>query len=207
MGVEVAGLGALLEWHRTSQRRLPWRRRPNLFSLVVAEILLQKTRADDVEPVWRDMLRKYPAPSNLAEASIAEIYQTVQHLGLGKQRAARLKAAATSIVGGADQIDGLGSYGRGIVDLALGSEVSTAPVDGNIARVMTRLLNLSFSRGEARKKREVSRAVENFAAPARPTLGIVYALIDLGALVCLPRCPRCAECPLQPDCASEFAHR
>lgn len=195
-----AQVETLLQWGQKHGRHFPWRKRRG-YELAVAEILLQKTKGAAVVAVWNSLLTRYPDPGSLAQTTPGAVECLVGSLGLGTQRSKRLVAVAARMAGETTSSGGLGQYGEGVLILAEGG--LAAPVDGNIARVMTRLLGLSFSRGEARKKPEVRQAVTTFieSAPPASRLDLVYALVDLGALVCLPRRPICGGCPLQVACS------
>lgn len=170
------------------------------YELAVAEVLLQKTRAAAVEPVWRRLVARYPTAASLIESREVDVRRIVSGLGLGSQRSARLLAMAQSIASDGD-LRGLGPYGRAVVGLARGAPMGAAPVDGNIARVLQRVLGLRWERGEPRKKREVITAMGDLITAAAHPLSLVYAMVDLGALVCMPRHPRCDACPLRDGCA------
>jgi len=173
----------------------------------VAEILLQKTKADDAEAVWRDVLAAYPHPCDLAVAQDIEVEHLVASLGLRRQRTGRLKAMAAALCRGGNngKIPGLGPYASAIIDLSAGIDPVEVPVDGNIARVIARLHGLTFERGEPRKKqavKEVVLALMSTSGKPGGKLRTVYALVDLGATVCTPRIPSCSACPLVRYCKS-----
>lgn len=186
----------------------PWRESQG-YPLAVAEILLQKTRGDAIEGVWRRVVTGYPAPSDLARARRAQLEKIVAPLGLGRQRASRLRLMARDWdeIRAGGPVRGLGPYGLAMVRLSMGLRASTVPVDGNIARVVTRVHGWEFERGEPRKKPQVREAVDQLIR--RRTSGrateALYALVDLGAIVCKPRSPDCHLCPLERRC--EFAQR
>lgn len=196
-----AELASLVEWGREHGRQFPWRPMAG-YPLAVAEILLQKTRGSAALPIWERLIEDYSDPESLAGAPTKDVVRLVEPLGLGKQRAARLQSMARAWGEDFSSVPGLGPYGAGILSLAAGS-VATPPVDGNVARVISRVQGLSFERGEPRKKREVIDTVEVMlnATPADEQLNLAYALVDLGAGLCLPRKPKCAMCPLRPACA------
>jgi A/G-specific adenine glycosylase len=102
------------------------------------------------------------------------------------------------------QIPGLGPYGRAIIGLATGRTIDKPPVDGNIARVMSRYYGFSFLRGEPRKKPEVIQAVGKMlsATSTSQKLASIYALVDIGDAVCKPRKPACGVCPFFDSCAA-----
>lgn len=195
----------LLRWARKNGRQPPWRSAQGAYPVALAEVLLQKTKATDVEPVWEQLIARFPTAESLAGADAKRVHQIVAALGLGTQRTARLKALAKALVqAGLDGPgSGLGPYGLAVASLSAGRQPFTVPVDGNIARVVCRFYGLRFDRGEPRKKPEVKAAVERLLdARRRPEakLRVLYALVDLGAAVCKPARPACEACPLSSTC-------
>lgn len=193
----------LVEWAATGGRRMPWRDSADPYAIAVAEVLLQKTRADAARPVWSRLLAAYPDSAKLAAANEGDVTSIVRHLGLGRQRAGRLVSMARAMESGSAAVPGIGPYGAGVLALSREEPPPDAPVDGNVARVVSRLHGLDFDRGEPRKKAAVKdrvRAMLNGAGPARDQLRVLYALVDLGATICTPRSPRCTECPLLGAC-------
>lgn len=198
----VALLPQLVRWGETSGRSFPWRSERG-FRLAVAEVLLQKTRGAAVEQVWGSLLEAYPDARALAAARRSELERIVGPLGLGRQRASRLIAMAQFFCESTtDDRRGLGAYGEGVVRLADGRLPEVAPVDGNVARVLSRVYGWKFERGEPRKKPEVRDAVLSILATpgSENRLSIFYALVDLGAELCRPKRPRCASCPFAGVC-------
>ena len=177
------------------------------FHLAVAEVLLQKTRANQVVEVWYQIVSRFPKPESLREAPVGQIQGIVGPLGLGRQRTGRLKALAASwetLWESKSSLPGLGPYGTAIVRMAAGLESSTVPIDGNIARVISRYYGLKFERGEARKKSAVRNAVRGMldaSSGSETKLKLLYGLVDLGAVVCKPSKPSCTECPLVLSCS------
>lgn len=200
---------ALTRWSTASGRCPPWRQTADPYKLGVAEILLQKTKGPDVEPIWARVLQAYPSAERLSQARDPELWAIVSPLGLGGQRVQRLKGMAEALAAGTDQrVPGLGPYGSAIVALAEGRDPEAPPVDGNIARVICRYFGMEFERGEPRKKQEVKQAVSALLATQRHPDGqlrIVYSLVDLGATVCTPAKPDCPACPLSRSC--DFASK
>lgn len=203
MGIlDPASLGARARaWGRKHARHFPWRDAA-AYEVAVAEVLLQKTRGEAVEPYWRRVITRYPDYEHLARARASTLTRLVAPLGLGEQRAARLIGMARSVVRD-EPLTGLGPYGRAVVALTDGQRVDEAPVDGNVARVLSRVTGWSWERGESRKKPELrALALDLVSGQPRRGLATMYALVDLGALICTPRNPRCPECPLASLCAS-----
>ena len=200
----VIPLRPLRRWAARSGREFPWRASSG-YELAVAEVLLQKTRGEAVIPVWRTLVERFPTAAALADCDRGEVRGIVAPLGLKDQRSDRLIAmsAAWPISSTDGCLPGLGSYGAGVVLLADGFDAPVPPVDGNMARVVSRFFGWTFETGEARKKPQVRGAVARTLRRARASkLSLLLALVDLGALVCLPRNPDCTDCPLSPFCVS-----
>lgn len=203
--VHVIELGTLLVWAEKEGRRPPWRELTDPYRVGVAEILLQKTRARHVEPVWQQVVDRFRTPQALANAEAGEVFTIVQPLGLGIQRTNRLKCMAAELAakGTSGPLSGLGPYGQAVVALSGGREPSSIPVDGNVARVTCRYYGMTFDRGEPRKKPDVRAAVAHLldtGSTPLTKLKILYSLVDLGEAVCKPRKPSCPVCPVAPAC-------
>lgn len=196
-------LAKLRRWASRYGRLFPWRVSSG-YELAVAEILLQKTRGSAIELVWRDLLTAYPQPADLACAKQRDVRRIVGALGLGEQRSQRLieMASGWDAFTCGNACAGLGTYGSAIVALSMGRKGAYSPVDGNVARVLTRYFGWHFDRGESRKKPEVKQIMLRVTGHRPPDVALrnVYALVDLGATVCRPRNPICAECPLANHC-------
>ena len=202
----MAMAAALAEWAATNRRRPPWRVSGDIYTLGVAQVLLQKTKGEDVEPVWTRVVSRYPNAAAMADAEDAELRGLIQELGLGNQRTQRLKAMAGAVRNGgctAPRFQDLGPMGqqfwlwqraaplRWLQSMAISQGLSAGTA-----------VSLSH-RGEPRKKPIVRDAVaELLATQATPLqkLQLVYALVDLGATICRPGKPSCAGCPLSSWC-------
>jgi A/G-specific adenine glycosylase len=200
-GTYLAIANAVASWEREHGRRYPWRHTTDRYTLAVAELLLQKTRGGAAELTWVAMMTRYPDAKDLAAADPEAVRVIVAPLGLGAQRSHRLVAMARALATGSDPVPGLGSYGAGVLSLAAATKPDPAPVDGNVARVVSRLLGLAWARGEPRKKAETRAAAAAILDAAELPLDALYGLVDVGATVCRPRKPHCVECPLAALCA------
>jgi len=176
--------------------------------VLVSEVMLQQTRVEAVAPRFEAFLRRWPTPAALAAAREEDVVAAWS--GLGYYRRARLlHAAARALVerhGGRfprdaaalRELPGVGEYTAGAVgSLALGLPLPL--VDGNVARVLSRLFAV---RGDPRSGAAARRIRELAAAlvPARGAGAWNEALMELGALVCVPATPHCAACPLAGEC-------
>jgi A/G-specific adenine glycosylase len=198
----------LLTWYRVNKRKLPWRERSDLYGVWVSEAMLQQTRVETVIPYYQSFIEKFPTMQALAEAPETEVLKAWE--GLGYYRRARLLQSgvreAVVRYGGevpADpailaELPGVGPYMAG----ALASIVYNLPapaVDGNVLRVAGRILAWEETIESPRSKRAIREWVEQHF-PAEAAGDFTQALMELGALICLPRRPHCPECPVQEHC-------
>lgn len=200
----------LLAWGDRFGRTFPWRDpAAEPFAVLVAEVLLRKTRAESVVPVWRRLLATFPTPCALAEADEDLLGGILRPLGLNRVRAHQLTGLSRTICeqfGGRvpstatdlKRLPGVGRYGSSAITLLLGYE-APAPVDANIARIISRFYGLAPPR-EIHKAEQYWRLVSD-SAPIGNTRAYTLALIDLGALVCRARQAHCSACPLRARCA------
>ena len=200
----------LLGWYKRRARPLPWRRDRDPYRVWVSEIMLQQTTVATVLPYYGRFLRRFPDVRTLARASEAEVLKL--WAGLGYYRRARnLHAAARLIEGelggrfprtleGIRALPGVGRYTAAAVgSIAFG--LRAAVLDGNVARVLSRLLALGGDprANEARLWDEAGRLVAGLK-PGRDPGDWNQALMELGATVCLPRSPLCGACPVSAGC-------
>lgn len=205
----------LLDWFATRGRELPWRR-PECtpWGVLVSEIMLQQTPVARVRPVWHEWMARWPKPSALAAASHAEVLRTWGKLGYPR-RALRLHATAEAIASEhADEVPcdvdtlvrlpGIGAYtARAVAAFAHGQR--TPVVDTNVRRVMARAVSGAGDAGPASNTRDMAEVEAVLPTQDNRAAQFSAALMELGALVCTARAPRCAECPLRDDCAWQRA--
>ncbi len=197
----------LLKWFRARARSLPWRDDPQPYYVWVSEIMLQQTRVAAVMPYFSRFIAALPDVRALAAVENDTLMKLWEGLGY-YSRARNLKKAAALIMekhGGIIPHDfdtllslpGVGRYTAGAVaSIAYGQRVPA--VDGNVLRVVSRL---TASRDDILRD-ATKRAVENALAEIMPKDAGQFnqAMMELGALVCLPRAARCEECPLASLC-------
>lgn len=207
----------LLAWYDRHRRDLPWRaapgERPNPYHVWLSEIMLQQTTVATVEPYFRAFLVRWPTLDDLARADLQAVLHGWQGLGY-YTRARNLHKCAGVIVrdhGGRFPDDetallalpGIGAYTAAAI-AAIAFDRPAAPVDGNVERVVARLLALASERPEL--KRQVT-ALARDLAPRRRAGDFWQAVMDLGATVCRPRKPACGICPWTALCAARRAGR
>jgi A/G-specific adenine glycosylase len=200
---------ALLSWFSRARRDLPWREEPrDPYRTWVSEVMLQQTRVDVVVPYYLRFLSRFPTLRALAEAPLDDVLAHWGGLGY-YARARNLHRAARATVeqfGGAlpgssaalATLPGFGPYtAAAVASLAFGEDV--ALVDGNVARVLARVLLLP---GDPTQARAAAWPAARGLLPPGRAGAFNEALMELGATVCTPRAPSCGACPLAPACAA-----
>ncbi len=191
----------LLRWYRGHQRKLPWRRQTDAYRVLVSEIMLQQTRVAVVEERYKMFLRQFPNVRRLARAREQTVLAAWS--GLGYYRRARsLHATARQVTrqgvfprssAELQALPGVGRYtANAVASIAFGEPVPV--VDGNVRRVLQRFL------GHGLSSEQCWRSAEELLDKGRPG-DFNQAMMELGALVCLPGTPRCEKCPIAILCA------
>jgi len=201
----------VLAWYAANARDLPWRapdRTP--WGVLVSEIMLQQTPVVRVLPAWRAWLERWPAPADLAAEPPGAAVQAWGRLGYPR-RALRLHQAAAAIVerhGGQVPADhaallalpGIGSYtAAAVASFAFGQR--HAVLDTNVRRVLARVAGGEEYPAPAVTVAETRRAEGLLPDDAERAATWGVAVMELGALVCTARAPRCGECPVSSRCA------
>lgn len=200
---------AVLAWYDEHARNLPWRtsdRTP--WGVLVSEIMLQQTPVARVEPVWRDWMQRWPKPAALAADEPAEAIRAWGRLGYPR-RALRLHAAAVAIVRehGGDvpgsyqallELPGVGDYtAAAVASFAFGRR--HVVLDTNVRRVLARAV--SGRAAAPTSPRASERTLAESLVPVDDAPLWAVAVMELGAVVCVARTPRCSDCPIVASCA------
>lgn len=196
----------LVHWFVQNARDLPWRRHRGAWPVLVSEIMLQQTQVSTVLAYFSRWMKRFPTPHDLAIASESEVLKMWE--GLGYYRRARaLQQAAVFITsqGGFTQneqdllkIPGVGPYTAAAV-AAFAFKQRSAPVDGNVARVMARYLCFEGDISKVSSLKILRKATLELLPLNEPWVA-AEALIELGSQICRPKQPHCLKCPLQNTC-------
>jgi A/G-specific adenine glycosylase len=198
----------LLAWYDEVARDLPWRQIRDPYAIWVSEIMLQQTRVDTVIPYYQRFLARFPTPNALAEADEDSVLS--HWSGLGYYRRARLLHAGVREVvdryGGEVPEDpnarralpGVGRYTAGAIG-SIAFEKPEPVVDGNVARVLSRLFRIDTPVGAGVTTKRLWNEASRLVPEERPG-DFNQALMELGATVCTPRQAKCGECPLVREC-------
>ena len=197
---------ALMAWFRANARPLPWRAEPREpYRVWLSEIMAQQTRVAAVIPYFERWLQRFPTVQALAAAPLDEVLKAWEGLGY-YSRARNLHRTARRVcdelggqfptdVAGLLTLPGVGRYTAGaIASLAFGRDA--AVVDGNVRRVFARVFALPAAKS---KDEDLWVLAESLLPPGRAGV-FNEALMELGATVCVPRNPKCEDCPLRTNC-------
>jgi A/G-specific adenine glycosylase len=200
----------MLRWFAQEGRTFPWRRNGDAYEVLLAELLLHRTRADLVERKFLDLRAAYPRPEHLAAATEDEVVELLRPLGYS-HRSRRLPALGRALVerhGGLVPdnrnallaLPGVGPYiANAVMAVAFNRRVPL--LDPNVIRVIGRVFGVSSNRPRPRDDEMLWDFVNRLVPRSKPAeFGL--ALVDLGALVCTSRKPRCGDCPLRGRCVA-----
>jgi A/G-specific adenine glycosylase len=215
-GVAWAPLrAALIAWYDRSARDLPWRRTRDPYAIWVSEIMLQQTRVETVVRYYDRFLQRFPTPHALAAAGEDEVMAAWSGLGYYR-RARNLHSGVREVVaryGGRvpeapearRALPGVGRYTAGAIG-SIAFEREEPIVDGNVARVLCRVLDIQTPLSRPATQARLWHAAERLVRGPRPS-ALNQALMELGATVCSKQNPRCASCPLRDGCRAHAAGR
>ena len=195
----------VVTWFAENGRDLPWRRTTDPYAILVSEIMCQQTQVGTVAPFFERWMRRFPDCGTLAGATEHEVMSLWQGLGY-YSRARNLHAAAKAVaaagefpreIEGIRALPGVGRYTAGAI-VAFAYDEPAALVDANIARVLARV----FAVREAIDGPGLARVWAEAEALQAKRGGRAFngGLMEIGALICTPRAPRCGECPVAAFC-------
>jgi len=209
----------LASWYREHARVLPWRGVDDPYAIWLSEIMLQQTRVATVIDRYREFLARFPTLEALAAADVDQVlalwsglgyYRRARMLHRGAQFVVReLGGKLPSTAAGLRVLPGVGEYtAAAIASLAFGESV--AVVDGNVERVLLRVLGEPEDVTAAARKRLAAVAQELVPAASAGVANLPgehnQAMMELGATVCTPRSPLCLQCPVVELCATRGEH-
>jgi A/G-specific adenine glycosylase len=189
---------------------MPWRGEKDAYPIWVSEIMLQQTKVDTVRPYYLRWMARFPDIQTLASATEAEILKEWEGLGYYARARNMLKAARVIMEKYAGEfpcrledirsLPGIGAYtAAAIASIAFGLDEPV--IDGNIRRVLARVKNIHSPLGSPNAEMDFLSATRELL-PVGQAGDFNQAMMDLGATICIPRRPRCDECPVQRFCAA-----
>lgn len=198
----------ILDWFKNNKRDFSWRTlQLTPFQVLVAELMLQKTNASQVENIFPRFIEIYPDPESIVITSENELAIFLQPLGLFNRRARDLKKTAEIILNQGNvipsekkellKLPGVGDYiANAILCFAFNKKMPI--IDANVGRVMKRIFSFPVKSAPSRDKKLAERMQD--LIPDKFFKEFNYAILDMAALICVPRKPRCEECILITIC-------
>ncbi|HSO64430.1 MAG TPA: A/G-specific adenine glycosylase [Ornithinibacter sp.] len=207
----------VMDWYAVNARPLPWRD-PSCtpWGVLVCEVMSHQTPVSRVAPVWQEWMARWPTPADLAAESPGEVVRAWGRLGYPR-RALRLREAAVAVAERHDGVvpddevllralPGIGAYTAAAV-MAFAFGRRTTVVDTNVRRVLTRVVEGREHAAPALTAVESALAAALVPDESEASATWNVALMELGAVVCRARVPRCDECPVADLCAWVAAGR
>jgi len=204
----VSITGPLIEWYFKNKRNLPWRETTAPYSVWVSEVILQQTRVNQGLAYYYQFIKEFPDIISLANAPIDKLLKLWQGLGY-YSRARNMHHAAREIVTNFNgefpqrytdliKLKGIGDYtASAIASISFGEQ---SPVlDGNVFRVIARIYGITDSTETSRGKKKFKDILNNLIPKKNPGT-FNQALMEFGAIHCIPRNPNCSECIFKSDC-------
>lgn len=197
----------LLNWFSDYGRSYPWRSTNDPYRVLIAEMMLQRTRADQVEGVYKEFFRKYDRPEKVSETPQEDLNKVLESLGL-RWRFKRFKQVSKVLIerfngvvpdtrNKLNQLPGVGQYVSGLV-ASVAFNKKEWIVDSNVVRVFERFFGLDTQK-EARRDPKIINTAKKYIETTKPREANL-GLIDFGALVCMPREPEFKSCPVKRKC-------
>ncbi len=198
----------LIKWYNENKRDLPWRRIRDPYKIWLSEIILQQTRVDQGMNYYTRFVDRFETIFDLARANEEEVLKVWQGLGY-YSRARNLLHTAKIVVNtfngvfpdtydGLMQLKGIGPYTAAAIS-SISFGLSHPVVDGNVARVISRLYAITDPVNETSVKRNIEKLLDSLIDKSNPGT-FNQAVMEFGALFCTPKSPSCESCPLSPKC-------
>ncbi|MCK3682924.1 A/G-specific adenine glycosylase [Maribellus sp. YY47] len=199
---------ALYKWYHLYQRYLPWRQTNDAYKIWISEIILQQTRVAQGTDYYHRFIERFPTVTDLASAHEDEVLKLWQGLGY-YSRARNLHAAAKTIANNYSgifpnkyetiiKLKGIGPYTAAAI-ASIAFSLPFATIDGNVYRVLSRYFGIATPIDSTQGKKEFTLLANEVLDKNAPGLHN-QALMEFGALQCVPKSPKCFECPLHSSC-------
>jgi A/G-specific adenine glycosylase len=201
----------IIKWYQNNKRELPWRQTKEPYYIWLSEIIMQQTRVDQGLPYYLTFIKKFPSIFDLASASEEEVLRTWQ--GLGYYSRARnlhftakhitndLKGVFPKTYNSLITLKGVGPYTAAAI-ASISYNEACAVVDGNVYRVLSRLYEIDTpinSHSGIKEFAKLAQSLVNINEPGDYNQGVM----EIGATICLPRNPKCGECPIAQECKAK----
>ena len=198
---------SIIGWFKGNKRDYPWRNTDDPFKLLIAEIMLRRTKADQVKPVYEKVFQEYPDIQSLATAKESRISEIIYPLGL-RWRVSSLRNVANEIIERHNgrvpmtrkellELSGVGEYIAGVL-LSVAFRQNEWIVDSNVARIFKRYFGIETI-SEGRRDKRIIETAKLYALSNNPR-DAHLAILDFAASICTPRNPLHEKCPIKRKC-------
>jgi len=199
--------GKILHWFDKNKRNYPWRETRDPFKVLIAEMMLRRTKADQVKEVYERLFKEYPDIETLAKAENKKLEKILYHLGLkwrtpafglvAREVREKYQCKVPETREELTALPGVGEYVAGAVLLVAYGKKEWM-VDSNIVRLFRRYFGIHTSK-EGRRDKHVIEIAKIYSSGRNPRKANL-AILDFTALICVPRNPKCVMCPLSDSC-------
>jgi A/G-specific adenine glycosylase len=206
---------ALFEWHKTVQRPMPWKGERDPYRIWISEIILQQTRVEQGRPYYDKFITAFPTIEALAGASEQVVLKLWEGLGYYSRARNLLRCAQVvrdqfngyfpETLPELLQLPGIGPYTAAAI-ASFAFQIPVAAVDGNVERILSRIWGLEVPVNSPAGKKQITSLAMELLDPLKPGL-FNQAMMDFGALQCLPRNPICNKCPFRECCTAYLTQR
>ncbi len=202
----------LITWYQGNKRDLPWRHTKNPYYIWISEIMLQQTRVEAVKVYYERFIKRLPTLKDLAEVPEDELLKLWEGLGYysrvrNMQESAQqvLKEGKETLPNTYDKLirlPGIGNYTTGAI-LSIAFDIPTPAIDGNVYRVLGRYYKVPNSINSSIGKKKYTDILQSIL-PNNNSSDFTQSFMDLGSLICTPKNPKCADCPLNHKCQAHL---
>ena len=205
----------LIDWYSANKRDLPWRKAKNPYHIWVSEVMLQQTQVNTVLPFYHEFLNCFPNLKGLADSNLQDVLKIWEGMGY-YARARNLHKAAGIVINqftgmipnrwkAFRKLPGVGDYiAAAVLSMAFGKPYPV--VDGNVKRVLSRLILMDAPVNKSSSTRHFQQTAEEMLDKENPGT-YNQALMELGAMICKPQNPLCSTCPVQTLCLANLSDR
>lgn len=200
----------LLEWFEHNARDYPWRKTDDSYKILIAEIMLHRTRVNQVLPVYEKFIKKYADVQTLAKANLVDVSKYVSKLGM-LWRSKLILDMAQTLINTYDgnipenreellKIEGIGDYTADAM-ISFAFNKKRIIIDSNVIRVVSRFFGIKETTGEMRRNKSFIEFCQTLTEKlsGEQTKKLNWAMIDHSASICKPN-PLCNKCPLDKEC-------
>jgi len=199
---------SIIRWaENRNLRSFPWRKTSDIWCIALAEILLARTPAYRVLPVYQNLIKRYPSPTTLKTEDLPNLVEILKPLGLQEKKAIQIKALADILrrreskevtVEKLKAVPGIGRYSYNAI-LLFGFKIVRPIVDGNAGRIFSRYFGLQWKGKAVSDDKAWHLADELVPGEVSKAITYSYGLLDFGSEVCKKK-PNCTTCPLRTYC-------